>query len=184
MHLGTRRNNRDQSAQTVSWPPTQAVARVQGWLLALTARRPGRGRRRPPEARAELVGHNLDDLAGAAVLSRPGSLLEPPDDYDAAASVMVLPLSVPWPGELPCPWNQGRWSPRHAIRPPGAAGNQRSRPDWINCHESCSQLVPSSAGQPPRRNNPAGSDQRKVGPSSKSGYVTAMPRSGNIDHKW
>jgi hypothetical protein len=49
--------------------------------------------------------------------------------------------------------------------------------------ERCSQPGPGSAGQPPRRNNPDGSDHRKVGPSSKPGYVTAMPRSGDIDHK-
>jgi hypothetical protein len=41
----------------------------------------------------ELVGHDLHDRAGAAVLSRPGPLLEPADHYDP------LPLD---PGDGGC----------------------------------------------------------------------------------
>jgi hypothetical protein len=45
MYLATRRNNRDQSARAVSWSPTRAVARAQGWLLVLAPCCPGRGGR-------------------------------------------------------------------------------------------------------------------------------------------
>jgi hypothetical protein len=54
-------------------------------LLALTARRPRRRRRRPAQARAELVGHDLHDRPRAAVLGGPSALLKPTHDHDPAA---------------------------------------------------------------------------------------------------
>src|SRR5215217_2765181 len=30
---------------------------------------------------------------------------------------MLLPSWIAWPGDLPCPWNRGRWTPWHAERP-------------------------------------------------------------------
>jgi hypothetical protein len=52
----------------------------------LAPRRPGRRRRRPPQARPQLLGHDLDHLPGAAVLGGPGPLLEP------ATTTTRLPL--------------------------------------------------------------------------------------------
>ena len=51
----------------------------------LVPRRPGRGRRCPPQAWPQLVGHYLHDRSGAAVLSGPAPLLEPAHDHDPAA---------------------------------------------------------------------------------------------------
>jgi hypothetical protein len=39
---------------------------------------------------AQLLGHDLDDRAGAAVLSGPGPLLEPTHDHDPAATARWL----------------------------------------------------------------------------------------------
>ena len=36
---------------------------------------------RPTEARPQLLGHDLDDGSGAAILGRPGPLLEPAHDH-------------------------------------------------------------------------------------------------------
>src|SRR4029450_9253787 len=44
----------------------------------LTPRRLGRGRRRPPQARSQLLGHDLHGRSGAAILSGPAPLLERP----------------------------------------------------------------------------------------------------------
>jgi hypothetical protein len=41
--------------------PTRRLA-WSGWLLVLAARRPGGRRRRPPQARLQLLGHDLVDL--------------------------------------------------------------------------------------------------------------------------
>jgi hypothetical protein len=54
-------------------------------LLALAPRLPGRGRRRPPEARPQLVGYDLHDRAGAAVLGGPAPLQPSAHDHDPAA---------------------------------------------------------------------------------------------------
>jgi hypothetical protein len=160
-------------------------------LLLLAPRRPGRGRRRPPQARPQLLGHDLNGGPGAAVpavqlrcCSRPTTTTRLPFDHDCSAcsawsrqtmtvkkdgscsrrpdtatrnmarampdsvcrssgssvrlpakltlaSVMVLPLSVAWPGGLPCPWNRGTVDTvacRKAIR--GKRQSQRGRP-WI-----------------------------------------------------
>jgi integrase len=59
--------------------------RWSSWLLARAARRPGRRRRRPPQARPQLLGHDLDGGSGAAVLSRPAALLEPAHDHQRPA---------------------------------------------------------------------------------------------------
>jgi hypothetical protein len=55
-------------------------------LLALAPRHPGRGGRRPREAWPQLVGHDIDHGAGAAVLSGPGAQLEPAHDDSAASA--------------------------------------------------------------------------------------------------
>ena len=47
-----------------------------------TPGRPSRGGGRPPQAEAQLLGHDLHHRSGAAVLSRPGPLLEPAHDHD------------------------------------------------------------------------------------------------------
>jgi hypothetical protein len=60
-------------------PPSRSPAA----LVELAARRPGR--RCPPQAWSQLVGHDLDGRAGAAVLGRPGPLLEPTHDHHSAA---------------------------------------------------------------------------------------------------
>jgi hypothetical protein len=53
-------------------PPRPAPPyRCSTWLAARAPSRPGRGRRRPPEARSQLVGHDLDHRP-RAVSSRPG----------------------------------------------------------------------------------------------------------------
>jgi hypothetical protein len=46
---------------------------------------PGGARRRPPQAWPQLLGHDLHDRAGAAVLGGPAPLLELAHDHDAAA---------------------------------------------------------------------------------------------------
>jgi hypothetical protein len=48
-------------------------------------RRPGRRRRRPTQAWPQLLGHDLDQLPAAAILSGPAPLLEPAHDHDPAA---------------------------------------------------------------------------------------------------
>ena len=53
-------------------------------LVALAARRPGGGGC-PPQARPQLLGYDLDDLAGAAVFSGPAPLLESANDHHSAA---------------------------------------------------------------------------------------------------
>src|SRR5215211_773120 len=63
--------------------PRPAPPHRSSWLLA--ARGPGRARRRPPKTWPQLLGHDLHDGSGAAVLSRPGPLLEPTHDHDPAA---------------------------------------------------------------------------------------------------
>jgi hypothetical protein len=45
---------------------------------------------RPPQAWTQLLGDDLDDLAGAAVLSGPGPLLEPAHDHHPAAPAQRL----------------------------------------------------------------------------------------------
>src|SRR5947207_1511945 len=55
------------------------------WLLAVAPRRPGGRCRCPPEARPQLLGHDLDHRPDAAILSRPAPLLEPAHDHDPAA---------------------------------------------------------------------------------------------------
>jgi hypothetical protein len=62
------------------------TTREMSRLASLAPRRLGRGRRRPPQARPQLVGHDLDGRAGAAVLSGPAALLEPAHDHGAACS--------------------------------------------------------------------------------------------------
>ena len=52
----------------------------------LAARGPSRGGRRPTQAWPQLLGHDLHDGAGAAVLSGPGPLLEAAHDHDPAAA--------------------------------------------------------------------------------------------------
>jgi NAD(P)-dependent dehydrogenase (short-subunit alcohol dehydrogenase family) len=41
--------------------------------------------RRPPQARSQLLGHDLDSGSGAAIPGCLGALLEPAHDYDSAA---------------------------------------------------------------------------------------------------
>jgi len=71
--------------------PADTTGRDAGMLVRtrvpprLAPRGPGRGRRRPTEARPQLLGHDLDDRAGATVLSGPGPLLEPAHDHNPAA---------------------------------------------------------------------------------------------------
>jgi hypothetical protein len=48
-------------------------------------RGPGRRCRRPAKARPQLLGQHLDHRVGAAVVGRPGPLLEPAHDHDPAA---------------------------------------------------------------------------------------------------
>src|SRR5215208_315986 len=81
----------DRPATATSGAPV--VPTVQGSLVlalaapalaARAARRPGRGRRRPPQARSQLLGHDLNGRSGAANLSRPSPLLEPTHDHDPA----------------------------------------------------------------------------------------------------
>src|SRR5829696_8618651 len=68
-------------------PASRSPLRWSSWLLApRRPGRPGRRRRRPTEARPQLLGHDLDGGAGAAVLSGPGALLEPAHDYSAASA--------------------------------------------------------------------------------------------------
>lgn len=45
---------------------SRPVASRLSWLLASAPRRPGHGRRRPPESRSQLLGHDLHDGLGAA----------------------------------------------------------------------------------------------------------------------
>src|SRR5215211_46875 len=165
LHLSLVRTRR--SGTRACWPrPARRIA-WSSWLLVLAPRRPGGRRRRPAQAWSQLVGHDLDDLPGAAVLGRPCPLLESTRDHDPAAlgqglgGVLGLvapddhgeerrlllpaagdghpergpgdptlgvpqlgvvgevageadaclghgvPLSVAWPGGLPCPWNRG-----------------------------------------------------------------------------
>jgi hypothetical protein len=54
-----------------------------GHWPTLAARRPGRGGRRPPQARPSSVGHDLHDGSGAAILRRRAALLEPAHDRSA-----------------------------------------------------------------------------------------------------
>jgi hypothetical protein len=57
-------------------------------LLALGG--PDRRGGRPAQARPQLLGHDLDHLAGATVLSGPSPLLEPTDHHHG------LPLASDW----------------------------------------------------------------------------------------
>jgi hypothetical protein len=61
-----------------------APSHRSSWLPILTPRGPGR-RRRPPQARPQLLGHALHGRAGAAILSGPAPLLKPTHDHDPAA---------------------------------------------------------------------------------------------------
>src|SRR5215211_1513495 len=54
-------------------------------LLAGARGGPCRSGGRPSQARPELVGHDLNGLPGAAILSGPAPLLEPAHDHDPAA---------------------------------------------------------------------------------------------------
>jgi hypothetical protein len=77
-------------------PPTALLRRIadRAGYRVLAVRRPGRGGRRPPQARAQLLGHGLDHLPGAAVLGGLASLLEPADDHDSAARAQLTSLSI------------------------------------------------------------------------------------------
>ena len=57
-------------------PASRPPNRWSSRLLALAPRRPGRDRRRPPQAWPQLLGHDLHQGPGAAVLVGPGPLLE------------------------------------------------------------------------------------------------------------
>ena len=72
--------------------PVHGGAHVAGWesdhhesLGAAVLGEPGRRGRRPAQARSQLLGHDLHDRPGAAVLSGPAPLLEPTGDHDPAA---------------------------------------------------------------------------------------------------
>src|SRR5215208_3517102 len=66
-------------------PRPRAVASLVELLLVAAPRRPGRRRRRPPQARSQLLGHDLDNRPGAAILSGPAPLLESTHDHHPAA---------------------------------------------------------------------------------------------------
>jgi hypothetical protein len=66
-------------------PASRSSHRWSSWLLARVFRRPGRGRRRPLEARPQLLGRDLDHGAGAAVLGGPCPLLESAHDHHPGA---------------------------------------------------------------------------------------------------
>jgi hypothetical protein len=72
----------DEDGVTASSPP-EGGGQCRTYLSSRLGR-PARCRRCPPQAWPELVGHNLDDLAGAVILSGPGPLLEPTHDHDPA----------------------------------------------------------------------------------------------------
>jgi hypothetical protein len=89
------------------------------WLPVLTPRGPGRRRRRPTEARPQLLGQHFDRGSGTAVLSGPAPLLEPAHDHDPAALrqrlgcmlCLVAPHDHGEEGRLLLPPDQ-RWPPR------------------------------------------------------------------------
>jgi hypothetical protein len=81
-------------------PASRSSHRWSSWLLVLAPRRPGRRRRRPPQARSELLGHDLDDLPGAAVLVGPGPLLEAAHDHDPATKLPKDRRPAPLPEGL------------------------------------------------------------------------------------
>ena len=72
----------DEDGVTASSPP-EGGGQCRTYLSSRLGR-PARCRRCPPQAWPELVGHNLDDLAGVVILSGPGPLLEPTHDHDPA----------------------------------------------------------------------------------------------------
>jgi hypothetical protein len=77
-------------------PASRPSHRWSCWLLAQAPCRPGRGRRRPTEARSQLLGHDLHDRPCAAILSGPSSLLEPSHDHDPAALREGLAACSAW----------------------------------------------------------------------------------------
>jgi hypothetical protein len=81
--------------------------------LVLAPRRPGRGRRRPPEARPQLVGHDLDGGAGAAVQvrcwSRPGRRTGGPQFTQRSVEGAARPT-----GSVPLGAAEGALGRRHA----------------------------------------------------------------------
>jgi hypothetical protein len=79
----------------VRYPCPAPSHRWSSWPPLLAPRRPGR--RRPPQAWPQLLGHDLDDRSGAAVLSGPAPLLEPAHDASSrllAATAIGSPSSV------------------------------------------------------------------------------------------
>jgi hypothetical protein len=62
------------------------------WLLTPAPRRPGRRRRRPPQARPQLLGYDLDHRPVAAVLSGPGACWSRPTTTQLAP-LMTNPAS-------------------------------------------------------------------------------------------
>src|SRR5215207_5850124 len=68
-------------------PPSHSWS---SWLLAGAPGRPGRGRRRPAQARPQLLGQHLDDGSGASILSGPAPLLQAAHDHDPAAPAQRL----------------------------------------------------------------------------------------------
>jgi hypothetical protein len=84
------------------------------WLAVLA----GRGRCRPPQARPQLLGHHLDHGAGAAVLGRPGPLVQPAHDHWSRPSTIRLP---------PLTTNPTSSGPPEATRPVSAQSAMASQ---------------------------------------------------------
>jgi hypothetical protein len=57
----------------------------------MAARRPGGGCRRAPQARSQLLDHDLHDGSGGAVLGGPGSQLMSGHDHSAAPTLVTNP---------------------------------------------------------------------------------------------
>src|SRR5205814_1685166 len=70
--------------------------RWSSWLPVPAPRRPGRGRRCPPQAWPQLLGQNLHDGSSAAVLGGPAPLLELAQDHDPAALASDSPACSAW----------------------------------------------------------------------------------------
>jgi len=96
-------------------------------LLAAALGDPGRGRGHLPQARPQLLGHDLDHGSGAAVLSSPAPLLEPTHDYHPAALARDCAACSAWSRQTTTVKNDGSCSRRLETATGTAPGRCRSR---------------------------------------------------------